>query len=213
MKHLFAKTLTIAAVFVPMIGSTHAASANDALLKTAEAAICGPERKGISLNGHDFNVKEATIGVDARTDLTIVAAGQISHRLRLVPDDQIYYTINYKNGVPDPAKTRVDRGGFAAYLDLIADAMQFVGLAKLKIAGTEISLKPEKLPEIATELSKLVHGSGWEEQAAAMVAFIGVAATLPVEEVCEVVSAPSGGGGSRPGGGGPRGDGPPIQVN
>lgn len=179
-----------------------AAKADDALVRSAKAAVCGPELKGVSVNHHDFNVKKATIGKDSRANQTVVVSGQISHRLAWRPDDQIYYTINYKDGVPNPATLRIDRGGVAVVLDEIMDVITFAGLTNVDIFGTKISLKPEKLPEISTQLSKLVEGSGWEEQAAAIIAFIGITATLPEEEVCP---EPSAGGGGASGGG--RGDG------
>lgn len=202
-------TFTSIIALVSLAIAPKRASANDALIAAAQAAICGPGHDGLRLNGHDFNVKKATVGRQSTTDLTVVVAGQISHRLALRADDQIYYTVNYKNGVPDPGKIRIDRGGFAVYLDLIVDALKIVSLEKLTIAGTEFALNPEKLPEISTELSKLVEGSGWEEQAAAMIAFIGIAATQPENEVCTLEpEAPRGGGGT-----GPRHDGPPIHQN
>jgi hypothetical protein len=158
---------------------------SEKLVTAAQAAICGPEYKDLSVNGHDFNVKEATVGMSPSDDTTAVVAGQISHRLGFGrPDDQIYYTINYKDGVPDEPKIRIDHGGVAGVLDIITDAISFGG-DKIEILGIELELNPEKLPEIATEISKLVEGGGWEEQATAMITVIGTAAaTQPVDEVC-----------------------------
>lgn len=55
-----------------------------------KAALKGPENKGISIRGHGFNVKKA--------DRKVVSGethvwGQISHKLRWQPDDQVFYEI------------------------------------------------------------------------------------------------------------------------
>ena len=181
------RALLVAIPFLAACMALAPAEADDdseKLVTAAQAAICGPEYKDLSVNGHDFNVKEASVGMSPWDDTTAVVAGQISHRLAVVSDDQVYYTINYKDGVPDAPNIRIDRGGVAAILDIITDAIVFAGLNSIEIAGNKRTLSPEKLPEIATELSKLIHGSGWEDQAAAMIAFIGIAATQPVDEVC-----------------------------
>lgn len=200
--------MPFAAVFMALAPA--AADESAELLMAAQAAICGPELKGLSVNGHDFNVKEATIGLDPRDPTTFVVAGQISHRLAVFSDDQVYYTINYKNGVPDETDIQIDHGGVASIVDVWIDAITFFGLVKIEIAeGTEFELSLERLPEIATEISNFFQESEWEYQVGAMIACIGVAATLPADDFCAMDIPASGGGG----GGGGGSDGPPRHQN
>ena len=79
------------------------------------------------MKGHGFNVKEATIGITPWDGATVVVAGQISHRLAFRIDDQVYYTINYKNGMPDKQNIRIDRGGVAAIVDIVISTITYGG--------------------------------------------------------------------------------------
>jgi hypothetical protein len=59
------------------------------------AALYGPEKKGVSIFEHGFNVKPA---VFSRNGSSLTVTGQISHRLSGRPDDQLYYRHCQVNG-------------------------------------------------------------------------------------------------------------------
>jgi hypothetical protein len=176
-----AALLTAAAVLTVVTLATPArADDSGPLMGAAKAAICGPEIKKHKINGHRFNVKQATINTwDGRTTFV---GGQLSHVLRWRFDDQIYYTIPYSSeGMPNEPNIEIDHGGVAAAFQLIADWIILWGGNKLKLPDHgEWELSPEKLPEIATEISHLAQGRSWEIQAAATINFIGLAAMMPV---------------------------------
>ena len=148
------------------------------LLTIAESAVCGelylpqPQpRIYINLGGHEFDVHNADI---ARYDgKTIAVAGNISHKLSFLRrDDQIDYTIPFKDGKPDTAKVTIRRGGFGVYLDIFAKTLQFLGANKIKLKDVEFELKPEKLPEIASVIGTTFEG-GWESRATGIITRLG----------------------------------------
>jgi hypothetical protein len=145
------------------------------MLLLAKAAICGPEIWGPGVGGFPFASKKATIN---NFDGTITfAAGQLSHIINFWPDDQIYYTIPYEGGMPKKPDIQITHGGVAAWLKVIANVVDLLGLNKIKIDKEVHEFQPDKLPEIATGISLIVQGKGWEAQAAAIIDLIGVTAT------------------------------------
>lgn len=99
----------------------------------AKAAAYGPLKKGITIAGHDFNCHH----IRAAKDAEITAAGkkadtynrfymgQLSHALRLRPDDQVQYLIHLKymgGGKCDllPPTIKINRGGFVNLIKPLA---------------------------------------------------------------------------------------------
>ena len=161
------------------------ALANPQMMQAAKAAICGPEIKKLKVNGHEFTVKKATINRWAGK--TTFVAGQLSHHLRFRADDQIFYTIAYDGmGMPKAPEVRIDRGGVASWFSVLSNSVILFGATKVKIGPIMFELKPEKLPEIATQISKLVEGAGWEAQAAAVINFVSFAATDQMSAICRM---------------------------
>lgn len=63
--------------------------------KAVQAALHGPEVKGVGVFGSEWNVKPAKIEKNGET---IHVSGQLSHHKPLVADDQVYYTIEISKG-------------------------------------------------------------------------------------------------------------------
>jgi len=74
-----------------------------------KAALKGPERKDIKIRKHDFNVKKASKQV-VKGETHI--AGQISHRVRWTPDDQVFYAIVIKNKKITKVTRSIEGGGW-----------------------------------------------------------------------------------------------------
>jgi hypothetical protein len=149
------------------------------MLLLAKAAICGPGIWGPGVGGFPFEARKATINTfDGQ--VTFVA-GHLNHIINFWPDDHMDYTIRYEDGKPQEPKIEITHGGVAAWLKVIADVVVFAGLDKMKIGeGKDAEtkeLKPDKLAEIATSISHIVQGRGWEAQAAAEIDLIGWFAT------------------------------------
>jgi hypothetical protein len=203
--------LSVAASFM-MLGSMKTQADEAALMKAAHAALCGPAVKNLHVGGHDFNVKRASVN-ETSGGQPYKLGGQISHRLRFRPDDQIHYTIDYKDGLPYKTDARIDRGGV---LQAVLGLPEWLGLLpKVEVFSGEIS--PDALRELNAELVVMFGGGKWEYQLASMLSFIGAAgATQPRDETCSMLRRESGGG-TAPGGGGlgPGGgsDRPPIHEN
>jgi hypothetical protein len=203
------KRQPVAVTLVPcalvLLAAPMARADEEDLMKAARAAVCGPEIKGIDLDGHGFNVKPAAITAGANGATTLVK-GQISHRLSWRPDDQVYYRISYGNGLPGPPEVLVDHGGV---WDIVKAPLAFYDLtAKLIGAfGVKFTRHPAEVIENARSFTDLAVGKGWLRQVDAMVAFIGMTATDP-DAFCATFPPPRGGGG---GGGGSSG--PPRHEN
>jgi len=74
-----------------------------------KAALKGPERKDIKIRKHDFNVKKASKKVvNGETHI----AGQISHRVRWTPDDQVFYAIVLKDKKVTKVTRSIKGGGW-----------------------------------------------------------------------------------------------------
>lgn len=144
------------------------------LIKIAKHILLGPDKKNLHLNKHDFNIKAASVVVrpDGKTDYI---AGQISHRLAMRPDDQIYYKIKFVDGMALDPILEVDRGGVASVLRTILSALTF----DIGLKFGDIEIRPDKIADVATEVSKMVEGRGWEAQVAAMLAQVSMIASNP----------------------------------
>jgi hypothetical protein len=177
---LAAAVAVAAVVTVTAVATPARADDGEPLMAAARAAVCGPEIKKHQINGHRFNIKPATI--NRWEGRTTFVGGQISHHLRWRFDDQVYYTIPYSDeGMPSEPDIEIDNGGVAAAFDLIADWIILWGGTKVSLpGGGDIDLAPNKLPEIATEISHLAQGRSWQIQAAATINFIGLAAATPM---------------------------------
>jgi hypothetical protein len=150
--------------------------ASEVLVKAGKAILSGPTKQQLCINDHQFvNVKQATLvrGPDGKM---VSMTGKMSHQLRARPDDQIYYTVNFVNGVPDlkNAKISIDRGGVAALIKLIASPLETVIVA---VSGVRLNLQDTS--KVASKISRLVEGRGWEWQAEAMIDYAAVYAALP----------------------------------
>lgn len=174
--------LVIAATVGGATISQEALANETGLRHAAERAVCHYVLdEHVDMNGHDFNVKRATVvHRDARNPSSATGSvnGQLSHRLRARSDDQIYYTIPYdEKGVPKDAKVEIDRGGVAAIFHDLAGL--FAPLKDVLKIG-DISLDPGKIYEAygnaSTAISKRVEGRGWEAQAAGIISLIGFTA-------------------------------------
>ena len=92
---LWTKALGVCAALCLYSGTAAAADPN---MQVAMDAVFGKtkEKKKLKIGGHEFNVKPAKFVTNP--DGTLVITGQISHHLTLRDDDQVYYTIEKKNG-------------------------------------------------------------------------------------------------------------------
>jgi hypothetical protein len=79
------------------------------LNEAIQAALEGPERKDIKINTHNFNVKPVTRD---EHDGELHVWGQISHKLTVRPDDQIFYHIVKKDGAILTTDINVNKGGW-----------------------------------------------------------------------------------------------------
>jgi hypothetical protein len=115
--------------------------------KCLDSARNGPERKKVSLWGHEFNCKRAS--VQTRGAQTVIT-GQLSHHLSLRTDDQVYYMIVKQW---DPARKQwmlvanptveFNQGG---KIPLLGETLTLVGLALgAPIPGGAIQQTVEKL--------------------------------------------------------------------
>lgn len=145
-------------------------------MEAVNAALCRTsETKGISLNGHGFNVKPATI-LRIPHETLIKVIGNMSHRWRYIPDDKIAYSIPYENGKPKDPKWRVKSGGWISVLDIIKSVLG--NWDKIDVYG--IKLTPPNLYEAARKVADHLSVFGWEEQVDGVLALVAVAATDPL---------------------------------
>jgi hypothetical protein len=139
-----------------------------------EAAICGPEKKGLKLRGHTFNVKKANIIWD-EWGRPLYVSGQISHHLSFRPDDQIYYLIEYENGMVKKTDVKINRGGWGPIIGVVFPVINAVILVQ---TGKGLPITPKDVEQAAQDIAKLV-GGNWEHQAQILIGLIGMAATNP----------------------------------
>ncbi len=132
------------------------------------AALYGPEKKGVSIFDHGFNVKPAEF---SRSGSRLTVTGQISHRLSYRPDDQLYYTVFLESAVIKDIKSKIDRGGWTPLAAPIVSglAAYFGGVA----------VPPDQVASVGRALGRLYDG-GWESAADLILANIAV--TVSAEE-------------------------------
>ena len=140
------------------------------------AALYGPEKKGVSIFKHGFNVKPAQF---VRNGSSLTLTGQISHRLTRRIDDQLYYTIVLEQAVVKDIQMRIDRGGWTPFAaPLISGVMRYFG----------VPVSPDQVASVGRALGRFYDGS-WESVAALIVANLGVAVSA---EESKQLPAPSG---------------------
>lgn len=145
----------------------------DRFVAGTRAAICGPEKKGLSLRGHGFNVKKATIFRDNQGK-PLYVSGQISHRLSWRRDDQVFYYIQYENGIVKKTDIDINRGGWGPIFGYISTA---VNIYLLATTGSGVPVTPDVVERTFQELTK--GSGGWEHQAHTLIGLISMAATNP----------------------------------
>jgi hypothetical protein len=151
------------------------------------AALHGPEDKGISVHGHDFNVKKMTIGWSSTH---AIASGQISHRLAGRPDDQVYYTItvNSDDFSISNIDVKVDENPLADFIVMNHLAGSFVVGIFVPVAGSALAAAEPIVKEIARRAESAVVGN-WEEACRALIS--AIAAALSVAMAAREIKRPS----------------------
>lgn len=131
------------------------------LNEAVKAALKGPERKDIKIRGHGFNVKKADKKVvKGETHIW----GQISHKLRFQPDDQVFYEIIIKGGQIVKIKRSIKGGGWGSVAGKVASAIAaYVG----------VPIPPAKAEELYKIVEKLIVGD-WVEACDVMIAAIAL---------------------------------------
>lgn len=126
-----------------------------------ERAVCYPRREARHITvdrTHHFHIKPITTAADTQggRQFTYVT-GQISHVLRGRADDQYYYRLRLAEGRLVGYSEQINRGGFQAILNSVADesrGLPFVGSrAAESILALERLVRPRSTP------------SGWEASA------------------------------------------------
>lgn len=145
---LLFRGMLVTALFVPA-----SIALADPIEDAVKAALNGPEKKGISLFGHGFNVKKAT-SISWVGGLTIIT-GQISHRLSARRDDQFYYTIVKQGEAIKDITKKISRGGWTP----IAAPILSTGAALFSLP-----IPPDLIESVGRELGKLYDGN-WESAA------------------------------------------------
>lgn len=85
-----------------------------------KAAMKGPERKDIKIRGHGFNVKKADRKlVKGETHVW----GQLSHKLRWAPDDQVFYEIVVKDQKIKKVTRSIKGGGWKSWAGKVATVL------------------------------------------------------------------------------------------
>ena len=104
--------------------------------------------------------------------------GQISHCLKRRKGDQIYCTVPFVDGKCSKPEIQIDHDGVAAVFALISEPIQVLDLKKVALGGIELDfdLNPERIADLATGISRLVEGRGWEGQAAAIIEYASLLA-------------------------------------
>lgn len=143
---------------------------------TSKVILQGPERKKFKIGGrHRFNIKPGNLVRHPLHGMVVSLSGQISHCLRFRPDDQVYYTVKFTDGMPSlPPDIGIDRGGIA---NVVKTMISMIAIDEVSVFGIKIS--PKNLPSIATEISKIVEGRGWEGVVAAIITHAALVASLP----------------------------------
>ncbi|HLT48102.1 MAG TPA: hypothetical protein VK002_12790 [Rubricoccaceae bacterium] len=127
----------------------------------ASAALHGPERKKLKVDGHHFNVKPAQVTEHAGV-LTLI--GTLSHHIRFRPDDQVSYRVRVRRGRIEEVHVEINRGGLAPLAGPVASA---VG------AYFGVTIPPEEAEGAFQKLGQATDGR-WESAAQALIAGIAL---------------------------------------
>jgi len=149
-----------ALALVALVALASPVFAQSAQEKAANHALNGPEVKKLKVVGHEFNVKKAKI---THSGMSVTITGQLSHRLSLRPDDQLYYTIRKSGGKVTAMEIKINRGGLAVYVSKLAN--HFVGHP----------VAVDKIDSLVRALGRKVDGK-WESSADLIVATIALKA-------------------------------------
>jgi hypothetical protein len=154
------------------------------LLTGADFALCQhPDtrrRLDIKINGHEFWIYPAAVVLNTANEPFFIN-GQISHNIHHAPDDQVYYSIDFKEGMPN-MEIEVHHGGVRGLLLEILPVLPIIESIVLEPIGDilHITIKPEKILDVADEINELAKGHGWKGMAAALIAqMIVEAAEVP----------------------------------
>ena len=131
------------------------------LNEAVHAAIHGPERQDIDIRGHGFNVKPIT-----RQDVNGVlhAWGQISHKLKFRPDDQVFFHLQKKDGMMQIVDRELNRGGW----------QKLAGPASSVIAAYfGVPLAPEAVSGVMNSIAD-INPSGWEQACDMIIASVAL---------------------------------------
>jgi hypothetical protein len=152
------------------------------------AALYGPENKGITIHRHDFNVKKMSIDW---TGSFAIAKGQISHRLWGRPDDQVYYTItiNRQDFSVSNIITEVDQNPLADFIVLNHLIGSFIVGVFVPVAGAALTAAEPVVKEIARRAEDAAVGN-WQEACRALIS--AIAAALSVAMAARAITKPSG---------------------
>jgi hypothetical protein len=180
---LWTKTLGVCAVLSLYPGSASAADPN---MQTAMDAVFGKtgEKKKLKVGGHEFNVKPAKIST--KPDGTVVIVGQISHHLTLRDDDQVYYTIEKKNGQVTKLDVRVSESKMQKVIGALNKEVIDAIVKKITGGGDGGETKPQPEPKDPAaklammtkqldEIEKLA-GKGWGDAVKTMLSNIAIRA-------------------------------------
>jgi hypothetical protein len=157
------KILTLSGLAATLTLSTSVAMAD--LNTCVNAAIRGPEQRFQKVYGHDFHckhVESVLLGGGAKR-----IAGQLSHAIRLRPDDQVYYQFVIRNGtiVNDSLKIDINRGGFSPIAGVVGTAVS---------AYFGVPIPPATVEQVSRTLASQVTGRGWEKAAEAIVSTVAL---------------------------------------
>lgn len=132
----------------------YAQKRKESLLKCLDSVRNGPTRKDISLFGHDFNCKPASI---VKKGNQIQISGELSHNIRFQPDDQVEYKI-LKTYDPQkstwtiaPPDVNIKRGGWGKIAGIAAEvAVSYFGSPiPGSVAGPITEVAVDKLTDAA----------------------------------------------------------------
>lgn len=131
------------------------------LNEAIQAALVGPERRDIDIRGHGFNVKP----VDRQmVNQVFHIWGQISHKLRWRPDDQIYFHIVKTGDIVTSVDRQINRGGWGKILDPI-------GVVAGAYFGVPI---PPGAVNGAVDAIARINPDGWEQACDMIIAAVAI---------------------------------------
>lgn len=148
-----------------------------------KAILYGPGIKNLNLNGHEFNIKQATI-VLSLDGLTVQRmCGQLSHRISGDTDDQIYYDIPFTYGKPVITEKcfRSVKGGvwgdvFKGSISLMSSIIPF---------GKELNFSSDLLKSALNRIIEHARTGSWGDRAVSIIIYAALNAQARVGEISE----------------------------